>query len=176
MSATAARMPDPILMPSVAIRAAQVEDCEAMMQMIRVLAEFQGVPERVATSTETLRRDGFGSTPKFEALIAESRGEYVGLAMFQPVYLSWEGATVLQITDLFVSERARGTGVGFRLALEVARLARARACAGLQLNMVHANPSRNSLDRIGLVHQDDLLHYRLDAAGLAKFLDAHRST
>jgi hypothetical protein len=42
--------------------------------------------------------------------------------------------------------------------------------------MVHANPSRNSLDRIGLVHQDDLLHYRLDTAGLNRFLDAHHST
>lgn len=161
-------------MPSVSIRPARSDDCEAMMQMIRALAEYQGVSDRVATSTETLRRDGFGTSPRYEALIAERHGEYVGLAMFQTVYLSWEGATVLQITDLFVSERARGSGVGFSLALAVARLARERDCAGLQLNMVHANPSRGSLDRIGLVHQDDLLHYRLDAAGLARFVDAHR--
>lgn len=176
MSASLAKAADPAHQFSVSVRPAQPEDCEALMQMIRALAEYQGVADRVATSTETLRRDGFSQPAKFEALIAEHRGDYVGLAMFQTVYLSWEGTTVLQITDLFVSERARGTGVGFRLALEVARLARERGCAGLQLNMVHANPSRNSLDRIGLVHQDDLLHYRLDAAGLARFLDAHRST
>jgi predicted N-acetyltransferase YhbS len=176
MSASLAKVPEPLHQPSVSIRPAIADDCEAMMQMIRALAEYQGVSDRVATTTETLRRDGFGQSPKYEALIAERHGEYVGLAMFQSVYLSWEGTTVMQITDLFVSERARGTGVGFRLALEVARLARERGCAGLQLNMVHANPSRNSLDRIGLVHQDDLLHYRLDAAGLNRFLDAHRST
>lgn len=174
MSASVAKAPAVVETPSVSIRPARAEDCEAMMQMIRALAEYQGVSDRVATSTDILRRDGFGQTPRYEALIADRRGDYVGLAMFQTVYLSWEGATVLQITDLFVSERARGTGVGFSLALAAARLAHDRGCAGLQLNMVHANPSRGSLDRIGLVHQDDLLHYRLDAAGLKKFVDAHR--
>jgi hypothetical protein len=40
--------------------------------------------------------------------------------------------------------------------------------------MVHANPSRDSLDRMGFFHQDDLLHYRLDAAGLNKLLEQDR--
>lgn len=172
MSASRAGAPAPVPTQSVSIRPAQPEDSEAMMLMIRALAEFQGVSDRLHTSAEALRRDGFGPHPKFEALVAERRGEYVGLAIFQSVYASWEASTVLQITDLFVAEVARGTGVGFRLALEVARIARERGCAGLQLNMVHANPSRNSLDRIGFVHQDDLLHYRLDAAGLKKFLES----
>ncbi len=172
MSASFAGAAAPVASQPVYIRQAQADDCDAMMLMIRALAEYQGVSDRVQTSAAALRRDGFGPQPKFEALIAERRGEYVGLAIFQPVYASWEGSTVLQITDLFVAEIARGTGVGFRLALEVARIAQQRGCAGLQLNMVHANPSRSSLDRIGFVHQDDLLHYRLDSAGLKKFLES----
>jgi predicted N-acetyltransferase YhbS len=162
-------------LPNTIIRPARPDDCDVIMEMIRSLAEFQGVADRVSTAAEILRRDGFGPSPKYEALIAECDGSYVGLAMFQSVYLSWEGTSVLQITDMFVSEPARGSGVGYRLALEVARLAQKRGCGGLQLNMVHANPSRTSLDRIGLVHQDDLLHYRLDAGGLARFLDDHHS-
>ena len=95
-------------------------------------------------------------------------------AIFQSHYSSWEGATSLQITDLFVDEVVRGTGVGFRLVAEVGRIARDRGCAGLQLNMVHANPSRTSLDRMGFEHQDDLLHYRLDGKGLKKLMDDER--
>jgi GNAT superfamily N-acetyltransferase len=151
MSASRAGAAAPVATQSVSIRPAQPEDCEAMMLMIRALAEYQGVSDRVHTSAEALRRDGFGQ---------------------HPIYASWEASTVLQITDLFVAEGARGTGVGFRLALEVARIAQQRGCAGLQLNMVHANPSRSSLDRIGFVHQDDLLHYRLDSTGLKKFLES----
>jgi GNAT superfamily N-acetyltransferase len=175
MSAPSAKLPHPLDQSHTSIRTARIEDCDIIMDMIRALATFQGVPDRVATSAERLREDGFGSAPKFEALIAERDDAYVGFAMFQPVYLSWEGTTVLQITDMFVAERARSTGVGFRLALAVARLAQTRGCGGLQLNMVHANPSHSSLERIGLVHQDDLLHYRLDADGLARFLDDHRA-
>lgn len=174
MPAIAANKPEIIGSNSVSIRRATPEDSRAMFDMIMALATYQGVGERVLTSQEALERDGFGPQPKFEALIAERDGHHVGLAIFQSCYASWEGASILQITDLFVDEEARGTGVGFRLALEVAKLARDRGCAGLQLNMVHANPSRSSLDRMGFVHQDDLLHYRLDPASLKKLLDTDR--
>ena len=163
-----------LLAQNITIRPARSEDCETMLRMIRALASYQGVGERVKAKADSLRRDGFGPAPKFEALIAEQRGAAVGLAMFQSHYSSWEGASSLQITDLFVDEAVRGTGVGFRLVQEVARVARDRGCEGLQLNMVHANPSRSSLDRMGFVHQDDLLHYRLDATGLKKLMEMER--
>ena len=174
MSAIAATKSESLNPQIISVRKATPDDCSQILKMIRALAVYQGVGDRVHSSIEALRRDGFGPTPKFEALIAERQEVPVGLAIFQPHYSSWESATILQITDLFVDEIARGTGVGFRLALEVAKIAKDRGCAGLQLNMVHANPSRASLDRIGFVHQDDLLHYRLDTPALNKFLDTER--
>lgn len=158
----------------ITIRPAQSQDCEAIARMIRALAVYQQVGERATVNAEGLRRDGFGPERKFEALIAESDGKPVGLAMFQTHYASWQGTASLQITDLFVDELVRGTGVGFSLVREVGRIARDRGCAGLQLNMVHANPSRTSFDRMGFVHQDDLLHYRLDAAGMKKLMEMDR--
>jgi GNAT superfamily N-acetyltransferase len=172
MTALAANMPLPN--SSVTVRPARAEDCETILRMIRALAQFQGIGNRVTAKLESLRRDGFGAQPRFEALMAESGTRPVGLAMFQMNYSIWEGACSLQITDLFVDELARGTGVGFRLVIEVARIARERECTGLQLNMVHANPSRTSLDRMGFVHQDDLLHYTLDSTGLKKLLEMDR--
>lgn len=159
---------------SITIRPARVEDCDTILRMIRALATYQGIGERVTARLDNLRRDGFGERPKFEALIAEGPGKPVGLAIFQTNYSIWEGAPSLQITDLFVDEPARGTGVGFRLVADVGRIARERGCTSLQLNMVHANPSRTSLDRMGFVHQDDLLHYTLDAAGLKKLMEMAR--
>jgi GNAT superfamily N-acetyltransferase len=156
---------------SVTVRPARPEDCETILRMIRALAQYQGIGDRVTAKLDNLRRDGFGPTPRFEALIAEANGRAVGLAMVQLTYSVWEASASLQITDLFVDEPARGTGVGFRLVIEVARLAAERGCTGLQLNMVHANPSRTSLDRIGFVHQDDLLHYTLDSKGLKNLLE-----
>jgi GNAT superfamily N-acetyltransferase len=159
---------------TVTVRPARAEDCETILRMIKALAAFQDVPERVKVKADQLRRDGFGKQPKFEALIAEQDAKPVGLAIFETHYSIWEGASSLQITDLYVDESVRGTGVGFRLVVAVARITRERDCAGLQLNMVHANPSRTSLDRMGFVHQDDLLHYRLDAKGLKKLMEMDR--
>jgi GNAT superfamily N-acetyltransferase len=159
---------------TVNVRPARVEDCDTILGMIRALATFQGVGDRVKVKADTLRRDGFGDDPQFEALIAEHEGKPVGLTIFETHYSSWEGANSLQITDLFVDETVRGTGVGFRLVTEVGRIARERDCVALRMNMVHANPSRTSLDRMGFVHQDDLLHYRLDAKGLKKLMEMDR--
>jgi len=174
MPAPAASALIPERQTTISVRAARPEDCPSIAQMIRDLAAFQGVGDRVHVTAEGLMQDGFGPQRKFEALIAEQRGRHVGLAMFQEHYSVWDGASVLQITDMFVDEGVRGTGVGFRLSLEVARIARDRGCDSLQLNMVHANPSRDSLDRMGFVHQDDLLHYRLDTPGLKKLLEQDR--
>ncbi len=174
MPAAAAQAVFPATSTTVTLRKARAEDCEAMLAMIEALAEYQGVGDRVHVSAAELRRAGFGLQPQFEAIIAEEHGHAVGLALFQTHYTIWDGSTSLQITDLYVDEPARGTGVGFRLVQEVARTARDRGCTALQLNMVHANPSKTSLDRIGFVHQDDLLHYRLDAASLRKLVEADR--
>ena len=162
------------LSTSVTVREAKPEDAEAMLRMVQSLADYQGIRQRVSAKAEDFRRDGFGPQRKFEALIAERHGQPVGLALFQTFYTSWEGATALQITDLFVDEAVRGTGVGFRIVREVGRIAKDRGCTSLQLNVVHANPSRASFDRIGFVHQDDLLHYRLDAAGLRQLVEMER--
>jgi GNAT superfamily N-acetyltransferase len=174
MPATAETIPPSSVVHPITVRNATQEDAATIVRMIRALAVHQGVGDRVHASVEALRRDGFGPQPRFEAIIAERDGAPVGLAMFQSQYAVWEGAPVLQITDLYVDEAVRGTGVGFRLVFEVATIASGRGCTSLQLNMVHANPSRNSLDRIGFVHQDDLLHYRLDAAGLKSFVERGR--
>jgi GNAT superfamily N-acetyltransferase len=172
MPAAAAHAAFPATNTNVTLRKARADDCEAMLAMIEALAEYQGVGDRVTVSAAELRRAGFGATPQFEAIIAEERGRPVGLALYQTHYAIWEGTSSLQITDLFVAESVRGTGVGFRLVQEVAKTARDRGCTALQLNMVHANPSRTSLDRIGFVHQDDLLHYRLDAKSFRKLVEA----
>ena len=159
---------------SVTVREARPDDAEAMLRMVQALAEYQGIKQRVSAKAEDFRRDGFGPQRKFEALIADRHGQPVGLALFQTFYTTWEGATALQITDLFVDEAVRGTGVGFKLVREVGRIAKERGCTSLQLNVVHANPSRASFDRIGFGHQDDLLHYRLDAQGLRKLVEMDR--
>lgn len=153
------------------IREAVPEDAETMVRFLRELAEYQETTEYFHATREDLLRDGFGPNREFETLIAEDGGDPVGLATFSRTYSTWEGHAGLYIQDLFVAEEARGMQVGFHLVKEIARLAEERGITHLQLNVVHANPARNFYSRVGFMHMDDLLTYRLSQDKMQALLD-----
>lgn len=145
----------------ISLRKATPDDIPVMLELIQALAAYQRQDERVTITTQDLRRDGFGPNPQFECILAETNEKAVGLAIFHPTYSTWDGMRGIYVDDLFVSEVVRGQGVGHKLMKEVARIGQERGCGYLALNVVHANPARNSYDRFGFVHVDDLLTYRL---------------
>ena len=157
------RMSDIAVQPDtdIILRPATSEDVPVILALIKALAEYQRQERQVTVTEEDLRRDGFGTSPKFECVIAELDDKPVGLAVFHPTYSTWEGASGLYIDDLFVDEAVRGKGVGQKLISNIAHTARQRNYSYLALNVVHANPARNFYDRFGFKHVDDLLTYRL---------------
>ena len=69
--------------------------------------------------------------------------------------------------ELFVEDRARGHGLGRRLMAAVAKIAAARGCRRLDLNVLDWNPTRDFYLRLGGRHLAEWLPYRLDAAAIA---------
>lgn len=51
------------------IRPATIADVPLLLKFIRELAEYERQPNAVVIGEETLIKDGFGSQPKFRALI-----------------------------------------------------------------------------------------------------------
>ena len=82
-------------------------------------------------TAEKLRRDGFGATPRFHCLIGELGGERVAYAIYFFVYSTWEGLS-LYLEDLYVTERARGHGVGLAMMKALGRQMLANDCARFQ--------------------------------------------
>jgi GNAT superfamily N-acetyltransferase len=104
------------------IRPATVDDVTLLRTLIRELAEFEHKLEFVTIKESDLARDGFGTNPKFRALIAEWRGEPAGYALFFGYYSTWAGPG-LYLEDLFVRLQFRGKGIGMGLLAAVARIA-----------------------------------------------------
>jgi hypothetical protein len=73
------------------IRPATVDDVTLLRNLIRELAEFEHKLEFVTIKESDLARDGFGTNPKFRALIAEWDGEPAGYALFFGYYSTWAG-------------------------------------------------------------------------------------
>lgn len=154
-------------MPTVAVRPAVEADAELILRFVRELAEFEREPHAVKATAEDFRRDGWGPSPVFEALIAELDGAPVGFALTFRNYSTWEGRFGLFVEDLYVTPEARGHGVGKRLLAEVAHRAVAAGCKRVDLNVLNWNPARGFYETIGIRHLEEWLPYRLTGADLA---------
>ena len=153
-------------MLNIIVRPATTADVETILTFIKGLAAFEKEPDAVKTTTADLLRDGFGTNPKFEVLIAERVGQPVGFALFFPTYSTWEGRPGIHLEDIFAVEEARGCGVGRKLMSALAALTVARGCARLELSVLQWNPAREFYHRLGMGHLEEWLPYRLSGEAL----------
>jgi GNAT superfamily N-acetyltransferase len=155
-------------MPDIAIRPAQPEDAAIIVELVRELAVFEREPlSSVKLSEADILRDGFGTEPRFELLVATLDRVVVGFALFFPNYSTWEGRAGLHVEDLFVREAARGHGLGRRLMAEIARLALARGFRRIDLSVLEWNPARRFYERLAMVELTEWRIYRMNAATMA---------
>ena len=95
---------------------------------------------------------GLSATPPAcSAVIAEDDGAPVGICLFFPSFSSWRGTSGVYVQDLFVSEQARGTGLGKRLLGYVAALGREHGSSYIRL-AVEANneDAQGFYDKMGM--------------------------
>jgi GNAT superfamily N-acetyltransferase len=113
------------------IRSATIRDVPLLRTMIRELAEFEHELDLCVLEEGDLARDGFGTNPKFRALIAEWDGSPAGYAIFFGYYSTWVAST-LYLEDLFVRPQFRGRGIGTAMLAEVACIAVSESCVAVR--------------------------------------------
>jgi GNAT superfamily N-acetyltransferase len=153
-------------MPSITTRSATADDVPLILEFIRALARFEKEPDAVKTTPADLLRDGFGEQPQFEVLIAERDEKPVGFALFFTTYSTWEGRPSLYLEDLFVIESARKHGAGRALMARLAAICVERGYQRLELQVLDWNPAREFYHRLGMVHMNEWLPYRLSGQAL----------
>ncbi len=105
------------------IRAAELQDVTAIVQLIRDLAEFEHLTHLLQVTPEKLRPHLFGERPVVEALVAESDGSVVGFALFFTNFSTFLAQPGLYLEDLYVQPAQRGCGIGEALLSRVGRIA-----------------------------------------------------
>lgn len=153
------------------IRKANKSDAPAILELIKGLALYEKEPDAVESSVEDIVRDGFGSSPLFNVLLAETNdGEAVGFALFFYTWSTWKGRPSLFLEDLFVDPAHRGKGIGLALFKKVARTAVERKCQRMEWSVLDWNHlARDFYHSLGAFHNEGWLPYRLTGAALAKF-------
>jgi GNAT superfamily N-acetyltransferase len=153
---------------AVSFRTAVASDAATIVRLIRELAAYEDLLDRVRITEADVLRDGFGAQLCFECLLAEVGGEAVGIAIHRPSYSTFDGRPGLYVEDLFVAERARGLGIGRLLMARLAALAQTRGCSRMSLAVLPWNPARAFYHRLGFAHVEDWLPYQLSGAALAR--------
>jgi GNAT superfamily N-acetyltransferase len=148
------------------IRFATADDAGLLLQLIGKLADYERAPNAVVATEEDLRRHGFGPERHFEALLAFIDGEAAGFALFHPRFSTWLGRPGVYLEDLFVTQAARGKGVGRRLMTRLAAVAVERGWERIDFQVLDWNPARDFYRRLGLEHLGEWLRYGGDAAAL----------
>ncbi len=145
-----------------------------MLRLIRELANYEKAPEAVVASEADLRRHGFGPDPQFEAILAFLDGEPAGAALFHSRFSTWLGRPCMHLEDLYVTERARGRGVGRRLMARLAAIAVERQWGRIDFHVLDWNPARRFYHRLGMGHVDGWLRYGADEAALKQLAHEDR--
>ncbi|CAI5793734.1 spermine N(1)-acetyltransferase 1 [Podarcis lilfordi] len=121
------------------VRPAEPRDCTEILRLIKELAAFENMPNAVKVTETDLLRDGFGSRPFFQCLIAEANKDdamqetdIVGFAMYYYTYDPWIGK-LLYLEDFYVMDEYRGWGIGTELLKRLSQQSKPTAAACISL-------------------------------------------
>lgn len=118
---SAAPASDPGGRGEIAIRPAVPGDAGLILALVRALAEYEKLLDRVEATEAGIAASLFCDYPRIFCDIAENRGRPVGFALWFYNYSTFLGRHGIYLEDLFVVPEARRLGVGRALFRHLAR-------------------------------------------------------
>ncbi|MCU1246868.1 MAG: acetyltransferase [Acidobacteria bacterium] len=112
-----------ILSQAVTIRAAEPADVRAVLELMRQLAEHEGLLQLFALTAESLRSACFDPPQRVQLIVAEAENAIVGYASCMVQFSPWAARDYLFLDDLYVADTTRGRGVGSLLMRQVGEVA-----------------------------------------------------
>src|ERR687891_328569 len=110
------------------------------VRLIEALADYEHLDRPDAAAIDRLRADAFAPRPRFEAALALDEADRpIAYAIWFETYSSFLARPTIYLEDLFVLERARGSGAGGTLFEFVRKLGEERGCGRMDWNVLDWN-------------------------------------
>ncbi|GGP24100.1 GNAT family N-acetyltransferase [Silvimonas iriomotensis] len=123
----------------VQIRPATPADVKEILAMVTELAEFEKLTHLLDMSAERMTADLFGDKPLIECLIAQDGDNVLAFALYFQSYSTFLTRRSLYLEDLYVRPHARGLGLGKRMLLQLARIAKERGFGRFEWSVLDWN-------------------------------------
>ncbi len=150
------------------LRFASEKDVPLILQLIRELAEYEGLLHEVVATGEILTEWLFVKK-KAEVLIGEYGGQPVGYALFFHNFSTFLGRAGIYLEDLYVRPEYRGRGYGKAFFRKLAQITVERGCGLLEWWCLDWNqPSIDFYLSLGAEPMEDWTVYRLTGDTLAE--------
>jgi ribosomal protein S18 acetylase RimI-like enzyme len=143
----------------VSIRSCEPRDVDAVLSLMRQLAEHEGLSQFFELTSEALQQACFAQPRRIELIVADADAEIVGYATCMLQFSPWMGRDYLFLDDLYVRDDVRGLGIGSRLLKHVGALALERG-VGVRWHVEMENRSAQKLYRaLGAELREKLIAY-----------------
>ena len=151
---------------NITIRHATEADFPAAFDLVKELAVFQGVPERILNTVDQMREE----KQYFNCLVAENeQQEVVGIATYFFAYFTWFGKS-LYLDDLYVKPSARGQKIGSELLSAIVDIAKKENCKRVRwLVSAWNKPAIEFYKKCGVEIDHESLVCDLDGEALKNF-------
>jgi GNAT superfamily N-acetyltransferase len=110
---------------------ATVNDTAVILRMIKGLADYERLSDRVTATENALREQLFGAKPAAEVCLAFVGEEPVGFAVFHGTFSTFACRPGIYLEDIFVEPQWRSRGIGHRILAHVAGIGAARGCQSM---------------------------------------------
>lgn len=155
------------------IRRADIADCEAILALIRDLAEYERELDAVEATIETLTTTLFCDHPTAFCDLVEVDGHVVGMAVWFLNYSTWQAKYGIYLEDLFVRPSHRGHGYGHALLKHLAQTCLENGFGRFQWSVLDWNqPAIDFYTQLGAVAMDEWTVYRVSGDALTQLANS----
>ena len=144
------------------IREALPEDVPAILILIKELAVYEKLSDKVIATEETLSETIFSSNSHVIVYLAEYKNELAGYAIFFRNFSTFIGRAGIYLEDIYVRPRFRGKGIGKKLLSKVIELARENNYGRVEWCVLDWNkPAIDFYKKLGAEPMEDWTIFRL---------------
>lgn len=154
----------------ITIRPAVKCDVATILHFVTELAIYEKAQHQVLATEQKLIETIFSGNDRVAALICETQGQAIGIAIYFFNYSTWLAKPGLYLEDLYISPKFRGNGAGKKILQHLAQIAVAQGCGRFEWSCLDWNtPSREFYESIGAQAQPEWIGYRMSGQALTDF-------
>ena len=150
------------------VRCAEPRDAAALLRLKSELQVEDGGVEAFVADLNVWSQRMFGDEPYFQAMIAESGAQAVGMLTYSAKYYTGWPAAALFVQDLFVDPSFRREGIAALLLQSLAQHAIGNNIEHIELVVRADNPARGFYERIGFCAVEQAMIYIAGRAAMGK--------